>query len=207
MTALVVPGVSVEPGSIVPPPPSPSGILGQWRRRPLTGRARRADVDAEIATVLGPGTLSSMPELADALATRVRRWSRPDDGAEDRDAAAEGPGRRTRGARPLGRTLGRQSRCASTRCSAPTAAACAPLTSPSTWFSVSSRRCTADPGPARSRRDLFQVINRGSTIPRRAGRGTAGRRADRSAGRRRLHHPAVLPGRRVLTPTTRLHCG
>ena len=69
MAALVVPGVRVEARfDVVPPPPSPSGILGLVGvvdRRPdgLIGLTSTA----EIATVLGPGTLLSMPELADAL--------------------------------------------------------------------------------------------------------------------------------------------
>ncbi|MFC0533285.1 phage tail sheath C-terminal domain-containing protein [Phytohabitans kaempferiae] len=69
MTALVVPGVRVEARfDVVPPPPSPSGILG------LVGVVDRAasglvglTSTAEIAPLLGPGTLHSMPELADAL--------------------------------------------------------------------------------------------------------------------------------------------
>ena len=69
MTALVVPGVRVEARfDVVPPPPSPSGILGLVGvvdRRPegLVGLTSTA----EIAEVLGPGTVWSMPELADAL--------------------------------------------------------------------------------------------------------------------------------------------
>ncbi|EIV92699.1 phage tail sheath C-terminal domain-containing protein [Frankia sp. QA3] len=69
MTALVVPGVRVEATfDPVPPPPSPAGILGLVGvvdRRPngLVGLTSTT----EIATLLGPGTLSSMPELADAL--------------------------------------------------------------------------------------------------------------------------------------------
>ena len=69
MTALVVPGVRVEARfDIVPPPPSPSGILGLVGvvdRQPdgLVGLTSTA----EITTQLGPGTLWSMPELSDAL--------------------------------------------------------------------------------------------------------------------------------------------
>jgi len=69
MATLVVPGVRVEARfDVVPPPPSPSGILGLVGvvdRRPagLIGLTSTA----EIASLLGPGTLSSMPELADAL--------------------------------------------------------------------------------------------------------------------------------------------
>lgn len=69
MATLVVPGVRVEARfDVVPPPPSPSGILGLVGivdRRPagLIGLTSAG----EIASLLGPGTLSSMPELADAL--------------------------------------------------------------------------------------------------------------------------------------------
>jgi hypothetical protein len=69
MSALVVPGVRVEARfDVVPPPPSPSGILG------LVGVVDRGPgglagltSTAEIATLFGPGTLWSLPELADAL--------------------------------------------------------------------------------------------------------------------------------------------
>ena len=69
MTALVIPGVRVEARfDVVPPPPSPSGILG------LAGIVDRAGAGlaavtstAEIAEVFGPGTVHSLPELVDAL--------------------------------------------------------------------------------------------------------------------------------------------
>jgi hypothetical protein len=68
MATLVVPGVRVEARfDVVPPPPSPSGILGLVAvvdRRP-TGLIGLTST-AEIASLLGPGTLS-MPELTDAL--------------------------------------------------------------------------------------------------------------------------------------------
>ena len=69
MSALVVPGVRVEARfDVVPPPPSPSGILGLVGvvDRPPDGLAGVTST-SEIAEVFGPGTLHSMPEISDAL--------------------------------------------------------------------------------------------------------------------------------------------
>jgi hypothetical protein len=75
MPALVVPGVRVEAKfDILPPLPAPSGILGAVGivDRPPRGSALTSVTKiTEIAQLLGPGTVSSMPEVSHALANGV----------------------------------------------------------------------------------------------------------------------------------------
>src|SRR5215470_14235727 len=75
MPALVVPGVRVEAKfDVLPPLPAPSGILGAVGivdRPPASGALISATKVTEIAQLLGPGTVSSMPEVAHALANGV----------------------------------------------------------------------------------------------------------------------------------------
>src|SRR5215210_3169465 len=71
MPTLVVPGVSVETRfDVLPPLPSPSGIIGAVGivdRAPASGLIGVTKA-AEVATLLGPGTQTTMPEVIHALA-------------------------------------------------------------------------------------------------------------------------------------------
>ena len=75
MPALVVPGVRVEAKfDILPPLPAPSGILGAVGivdRPPRGSGLTSVTKITEIAQLLGPGTVSSMPEVSHALANGV----------------------------------------------------------------------------------------------------------------------------------------
>jgi hypothetical protein len=75
MAGLVVPGVRVEAKfDVLPPLPAPSGILGAVGivDRPPTGNSLVSVTKVtEIAQLLGPGTVASMPEVSHALANGV----------------------------------------------------------------------------------------------------------------------------------------
>jgi hypothetical protein len=75
MSALVVPGVRVEAKfDVLPPLPAPSGILGAVGivdRPPPDGGLVSVTKVTEIAQLLGPGTVASMPEVLHALANGV----------------------------------------------------------------------------------------------------------------------------------------
>jgi hypothetical protein len=70
-SALVVPGVSVEARfDVLPPLPSPSGIIGVIGvvdRPPAAGALVSATKVAELRDLLGPGTPASLPEAVHAL--------------------------------------------------------------------------------------------------------------------------------------------
>ncbi len=70
MPTLVVPGVSVEARfDVLPPLPAPSGIIGAVGivDRPAAGLVGVTKT-AEVRTLLGPGTETTMPEVIHALA-------------------------------------------------------------------------------------------------------------------------------------------
>ena len=72
MPALVVPGVRVEARfDVLPPLPAPSGIVGVVGivdRPPQNFGLVSVSKTAEIRDLLGPGTVTSMPEVVHALA-------------------------------------------------------------------------------------------------------------------------------------------
>lgn len=71
-TTLVVPGVRVEARfDVLPPPPAQAGILGAVGivdRPPVDGRLVGVSKSTELRSLLGPGTLVTMPEVVHALA-------------------------------------------------------------------------------------------------------------------------------------------
>lgn len=71
MATLVVPGVRVEARfDVLPPLPAPSGVVGVAAvidRPPTPNRLVGVTKAAEIAEVLGPGTIASAPEIVHAL--------------------------------------------------------------------------------------------------------------------------------------------
>jgi len=75
MSGLVVPGVRVEAKfDVLPPLPAPSGILGAVGivDQPPNGNSLVSVTKVtEVAQLLGPGTISSMPEVSHALANGV----------------------------------------------------------------------------------------------------------------------------------------
>ena len=75
MSGLVVPGVRVEAKfDVLPPLPAPAGILGAVGivDQPPNGNSLVSVTKVtEVAQLLGPGTISSMPEVSHALANGV----------------------------------------------------------------------------------------------------------------------------------------
>ena len=75
MAGLVVPGVRVEAKfDVLPPLPAPSGILGAVGivdQPPSDNSLVSVTKVTEVAQLLGPGTISSMPEVSHALANGV----------------------------------------------------------------------------------------------------------------------------------------
>ena len=75
MSGLVVPGVRVEAKfDVLPPLPAPAGILGAFGivDQPPNGNSLGSVTKVtEVAQLLGPGTISSMPEVSHALANGV----------------------------------------------------------------------------------------------------------------------------------------